>query len=150
MHDHDEAFMRLAIAEAQRAFEEQEVPVGAVIVHEDRVVGEGYNQREALNDPTAHAEMIAITQAAETLGSWRLIGCKLVVTLEPCPMCAMAMVFAKIRKLTFATPDPRTGACGSILDIVQDQRLNHQVEVESRIMQEECSQLLKDFFQKRT
>ncbi len=141
-----EPWMRRALDLARRAFEEDEVPVGAVIVHEDRVVGEGYNQREALNDPTAHAEMIAITQAAETLGSWRLLGCQLFVTLEPCPMCAGAIVQARLPTVVYGTTDPKAGACHSLYQLTDDARLNHRATVIGGVLREECRALLQEFF----
>ncbi|MCA9108487.1 MAG: tRNA adenosine(34) deaminase TadA [Planctomycetaceae bacterium] len=142
-----EQWMRRALDLAQRAYEENEVPVGAVIVHEERVIGEGYNQREALNDPTAHAEMIAITQAAETLGSWRLIDCVLYVTLEPCPMCAGAIVQARLPTVIYGTTDRKAGACHSLYQLTEDSRLNHQATVLGGVMREESKRLLQDFFQ---
>lgn len=142
--------MRLALAEARAALEVDEVPVGAVIVHRDQVIAAAHNQREMLHDPTAHAEMIAITQAAESLGDWRLDDCTLYVTLEPCPMCAGAVVQARLTRLVFGAFDPKAGACGSLYSIVLDKRLNHQVEVVSRVLEVECAELLRDFFaQKR-
>ncbi len=145
MHPHEE-YMRLAIAEAQAALDADEVPIGAVIVHHGRLVAAAHNQRETLHDPTAHAEMIAITQAAEALGNWRLEDCALYVTLEPCPMCAGAIVQARLPKLVFGAADPKAGACGSLYSIVTDRRLNHQVEVVSGILELECATILKDFF----
>ena len=124
-----EPWMLRAYDLARRAFEENEVPVGAVIVHQERVIGEGYNQRESLNDPTAHAEMIAITQAAETLGSWRLIDCVLYVTLEPCPMCAGAIVQARLPTVVYGTVDPKAGACHTLFQLTDDPRLNHRATV---------------------
>jgi tRNA(adenine34) deaminase len=139
--------MRLAIAEAHAALEADEVPVGAVIAHHGRVIGAAHNQRETLHDPTAHAEMIAITQAAEALGDWRLEDCVLYVTLEPCPMCAGAIVQARIPQLVFGAADPKAGGCGSLFSIVTDRRLNHQVEVISGILESECATVLKEFFE---
>lgn len=144
-----EPWMRRALDLARRAFEENEVPVGAVIVHQERVIGEGYNQRETLNDPTAHAEMIAITQAAETLGSWRLIECVLYVTLEPCPMCAGAIVQARMPTVVYGTTDPKAGACHSLFQLTDDPRLNHRSTVIGGVMREECKQLLQEFFQQQ-
>ena len=142
-------FMRLAIQQAQIAFEQDEVPVGAVIVHDGQVVGEGYNQRETLQDPTAHAEMIAITQAASAIGSWRLLNCTLYVTLEPCPMCAGAIVQARIPTVVYGTLDPKAGACESLYRITQDPRLNHQVQTLSGVMMEDCRDLLQQFFRQQ-
>lgn len=128
------------------AFEEGEVPVGAVICHQDRVVAEAHNQRETLKDPTAHAEMIAITQAAEAIGSWRLIDCTLYVTLEPCPMCAGAIVQARIPTVVYGATDPKAGACHSLYQITSDPRLNHQTTVMGGLLQEECRSILQAFF----
>jgi tRNA(adenine34) deaminase len=142
----DEHWMRLAFDQALRAYESGEVPVGAVIVQGSQIVAEAHNQRETLNDPTAHAEMIALTQAAESLGSWRLMGCTLYVTLEPCPMCAGAIVQARIPRVVYGTDDPKAGACHSLYQITSDPRLNHQALVTSGVLQEECRQILRDFF----
>ncbi|UCD30745.1 MAG: nucleoside deaminase [Planctomycetota bacterium] len=141
--------MRQAIAEAELASEVEDVPVGAVIVHEGRIIGRGHNQREHLQDPTAHAEMIALTAAANALGSWRLEGCTLYVTLEPCAMCAGAIVLARIERLVLGADDPKAGACGSVFNLVQDDRLNHKVSVERGILAQECGSLLSDFFAKQ-
>jgi tRNA(adenine34) deaminase len=142
----DESFMEEALREARRAGAEGEVPVGAVVVREGRVLGRAHNQRERLRDPTAHAEMIAITQAAEALGSWRLEGCTMVVTLEPCPMCAGALVNARISRLVYGADDPKAGACGSLMDLANDRRLNHRLPVTRGVRAEECGALLKEFF----
>jgi tRNA(adenine34) deaminase len=144
MHDH---FMQLALEEAERAFREEEVPIGAIIVLEGRVIATAHNQREQLHDPTAHAEMIAITQAAETLQSWRLEGCTLYVTLEPCPMCAGAILQARIPLLVYGTADPKAGAVHSLYRLLDDARLNHRCEVVSPILAEPCGQILSRFFQ---
>jgi tRNA(adenine34) deaminase len=146
--DHDD-YMRLALKEAEVARHEGEVPVGAVIIHEGRVIGKAHNQRERLRDPTAHAEMIAITQAAASLDRWRLTGATLYVTLEPCPMCAGALVLARIDRLVYGAADPKNGACGSLYDIVTDGRLNHRLEVISGVLEEECRNLLQNFFRGR-
>ena len=138
--------MRLALEEAKAALEADEVPVGAVIVHHGRVVAAAHNQRETLRDPTAHAEMIAITQAAQTLRSWRLEDCALYVTLEPCPMCAGAVVQARIPVLVYGAADPKAGACRSLFELTSDARLNHQAEVVAGILEPECSAVLKEFF----
>ncbi len=145
---HDE-MMRLALQQAERAFEADEVPVGSVIVHEGKVIGEGFNQRETLNDPTAHAEMIAMTQAAECLGSWRLLDCTLYVTLEPCPMCAGAIVLARIPRVIYGTDDPKAGACHTLYSITQDERLNHQSAVLGGVLREECRAILQEFFARK-
>lgn len=139
-------FMQKALDEAARAGERGEVPVGCVIVRNGRIVGRGHNQRELLQDATAHAEMIAISAACETIGSWRLDECVIYVTLEPCPMCAGAIVLSRIPKLVFAARDPKAGACGTLFDIVSDERLNHRVDVTSGVMAEESQFLLKKFF----
>jgi len=141
-----EEYMRLALAEARAALEVDEVPVGAVIARRGRVIAAAYNQREMLRDPTAHAEMIAITQAAQAVGGWRLDNCALYVTLEPCAMCAGAIVLARIPTLVFGARDAKAGACGSIFSIVTDPRLNHQVELVGGILESECANLLRDFF----
>jgi tRNA(adenine34) deaminase len=141
--------MRAALREAQAAFEEDEVPVGAVIVHDGKVIGRGHNQREMLTDPTAHAEMIAITQAAAALESWRLDGATLYVTLEPCVMCAGALVNARIQTVVFGAFDPKAGACGSLYDVGIDPRLNHRYEVQGGVLAEECGALLQEFFARK-
>ena len=142
----DEAFMAMALREAEAAREEDEVPVGCVIVHNGKVIGRSHNQRETLKDPTAHAEMIAITQAAEELGNWRLEGCTLYVTLEPCAMCAGAVVLARLDRVVYGAKDPKAGACGSLTNLVQDPRLNHRPELESGVMAAECGGILTEYF----
>lgn len=142
----DDYFMQLALEQAQQAAEEEEVPVGAVIVQGDRIVAAAHNQREQLRDPTAHAEMIAITQAAEATGDWRLQNCTLYVTLEPCPMCAGAILQARLPRLVYGAMDPKAGAVGSLYQLLQDQRLNHQVEVTPAVMADRCGKILTDFF----
>ncbi len=142
----NEHWMQFALREAQKAYEEDEVPVGALVVHHDRIIGKGYNQIERLQDPTAHAEMIAITAAAAHLSSRRLEECILYVTLEPCPMCAGAIVQARIPTLVFGAFDPKAGACGTLFNIVQDKRLNHQPHVISGVCDKESEELLKGFF----
>jgi tRNA(adenine34) deaminase len=139
-------WMKQALREAEKAFEHNEVPVGAVVVHNDRIIGRGYNQIEMLQDPTAHAEMIALTAAANHLGSRRLEGCTLYVTLEPCPMCAGAIVLARIPTLVFGAYDPKAGACGTLYNIVEDSRLNHRVHVIPGVGDTESEELLKGFF----
>ncbi|MCA9033644.1 MAG: tRNA adenosine(34) deaminase TadA [Planctomycetaceae bacterium] len=141
--------MKKALDQAVMAFDQDEVPVGAVIVHQERVIAEAYNQREMLNDPTAHAEMIAITQAAEVLGSWRLLDCTLYVTLEPCPMCAGAIVQSRIPYVVFGTSDPKAGACHSLFQITSDVRLNHQSAVLGGVMMEDCRAILQEFFRQQ-
>ena len=145
LQPHDR-WMGAALDQARMAFEQDEVPVGAVVVHADRIIGEGYNQRETLGDPTAHAEMIAITQAAESLGSWRLLDCTLYVTLEPCPMCAGAIVQARIPTVIYGTPDPKAGAAHTLYQITSDVRLNHQAVVIGGVLREECRAILQEFF----
>lgn len=142
-------YMALALREAARALEIEEVPVGAVIVAGGAIVGKAHNQRETLRDPTAHAEMIAITQAAEALGTWRLGAATMYVTLEPCPMCAGAIVNARLGKLVFGARDPKAGACGSLFDIVRDARLNHRVPVVEGVRADECGEILRAFFRTR-
>jgi len=141
--------MRVAIESAKIAEENGDVPIGAVIVHQNQIIGKAYNQREQLKDPTAHAEIIALTQAAAALQSWRLTGCTMYVTLEPCPMCAGALVLARIDRLVYGCDDPKTGACKSLYNIVQDERLNHRLEVTTGVLADDCSRLLQDFFQQK-
>jgi len=139
--------MRAALREARTALEEDEVPVGAVIVHDGRIVARAHNEREKLKDPTAHAEMIALTQASAALESWRLEGAVLYVTLEPCLMCAGALVNARIKRVVFGAPDPKAGACGSLYQIGLDTRLNHCFELTGGVMEDECGAILHEFFQ---
>ncbi len=148
MSTQHEQWMKVALQEAQRAFHANEVPVGAVIVHEGKIIGRGYNQIEQLQDPTAHAEMIAITAAANHLRSRRLENCTLYVTLEPCPMCAGAIVLARIPTLVFSSFDSKAGACGTLYNIVEDKRLNHTVHVIGGVCDRESEALLKSFFGK--
>jgi tRNA(adenine34) deaminase len=148
-NDANERFMKIAIEQAQVAAENGDVPIGAVIVHNGQIIGKAYNQREQLQDPTAHAEIIALTQAAAALESWRLDNCTIYVTLEPCPMCAGALVLARIDRLVYGCDDPKTGAVKSLYNIVTDGRLNHRIEVTSGVLADECSKLLQQFFQKR-
>ena len=143
-------FMQLALQEAEVAAEEGEVPVGAVIVHnERRVIASDHNRREQLHDPTAHAEMLAITQAAEALGSWRLDDCTLYVTLEPCPMCAGAILQARIPRVVYGAEDPKTGAVQSLFKLLNDVRLNHQCSVVSGVLSTPCGNVLSRFFQRQ-
>jgi tRNA(adenine34) deaminase len=141
--------MREALALARQAAERGEVPVGAVAVCDGRVVGRGANARESARDPTAHAELLALQEAARTLGRWRLTGTTLVVTLEPCAMCAGAMVLARIDRLVFAASDPKAGAVGSLMDLSADARLNHRFPVERGLLAEEAGALLREFFRAR-
>jgi tRNA(adenine34) deaminase len=142
----DDDYMRAALSQALLAYEQGEVPVGAVVVHEGKIIGRGFNQREILNDPTAHAEMLAITAAAEALDSWRLENCTLYVTLEPCPMCAGAVVNARVKRVVYGASDPKAGACGTLFNLVQDSRLNHRATLETGVLGEEAGELLKSFF----
>jgi len=145
----DDNYMKLALEQAGIAEENGDVPIGAVIVFENQIIGRAYNQREQLQDPTAHAEIIALTQAAAALENWHLNGCTMYVTLEPCPMCAGALVLARVDRLVYGCDDPKTGACGSLYDIVRDKRLNHRLAVTRGVLADECSKLLQDFFQKK-
>lgn len=140
--------MEEALKEARKAAAVGEVPIGAVIVRDEQIIARAHNLVETLKDPTAHAEMLAIRKAAGVLGGWRLIGCQMYVTTEPCSMCAGAIVWSRIEKLVIGTMDPKAGACGSVFNIVQEDRLNHYVEVETGLMQEECSAEMKTFFKK--
>lgn len=139
-------FMAMALKEARAAEAEEEVPVGAVIIHEGRVIASAHNQRETLRDPTAHAEMIAITQAADSINSWRLEDCLLYVTLEPCPMCAGAILQARIPMVIYGAADPKAGAVESLFHLLDDERLNHRVETVGGIMAGECGGILTEFF----
>ncbi len=145
----DIRYMKLAIDQALIAEENGDVPIGCVIVYQNQVIGRAYNQREQLQDPTAHAEIIALTQAATFLESWRILDCTMYVTLEPCCMCAGAIVLARMKRLVYGCDDPKTGAVKSLYNIVQDERLNHKVDVTSGVMAEECGSLLQAFFKRR-
>jgi tRNA(adenine34) deaminase len=145
-HDH---YMRLALQQAERALAEDEVPIGAVIVHGERVIAAAYNQRETLSDPTAHAEIIAITQAAAALEDWRLEGCTLYVTLEPCIMCAGAILLARIPVVVYGATDPKAGAVQSLYHLLNDDRLNHRCQVIPGILAQPCGELLTRFFQEQ-
>lgn len=142
----DERFMRLALAEARAALEHGDVPVGAVIVRDGEVIARAHNQRELLKDPTAHAEIIAITQAGAALEAWRLTGCAAYVTLEPCVMCAGALTQARVARLVYGATDPKAGACESLYDIPRDCRLNHRIAVTPGVLAEECAGILREFF----
>lgn len=139
-------FMEEALVEAKKAFKLGEVPVGAVIVKDGEIIARAHNLTETSKDPTAHAEVLAIKKAAEVLGGWRLLGCSMYVTLEPCSMCAGALVWSRMENLFIGARDPKTGACGSVFNIVESGKLNHNVNVEYGLMEEECSELLKEFF----
>ena len=141
--------MKEALKEAEKAFREDEVPVGAVIVHSDKIIARGYNQVERLGDPTAHAEIIAITSAANYLGTKWLNQASLYVTIEPCSMCAGALVLARVENIFFGASDPKTGACGSVINIANHKKLNHRIKVTKGILELECSSLLKEFFRQK-
>ena len=145
----DEHFMRQALAEAREALAREEVPIGAVVVYRGRIIGRGHNQRETLADPTAHAEMLAITAAADSLRDWRLTECMLYVTLEPCLMCVGAAVLARIGRLVYGAEDPKAGGCGSVYDIPADDRLNHRFPVVGGVLAAESRGLLHDFFRRQ-
>lgn len=147
MEEHEQ-WMQEAISEALKAETIHEVPIGAVIVHEGRIIGRGHNLRETSMDPTAHAEMIAIRKASEYLRAWRLLNCTLYVTLEPCPMCAGAIVQSRIPRVVYGTIDPKAGCAGTLMNLLQEDRFNHRVEVINGILREECSSLLTSFFRK--
>ena len=141
--------MQMAIEQARIAEDNGDVPIGAIVVCENQIIGKAYNQREQLQDPTAHAEIIALTQAAAALENWHLNGCTIYVTLEPCPMCAGALVLARMDRLVYGCDDPKAGACKSLYNIVQDERLNHRLEMTSGVLAEQCGQLLQEFFANR-
>ncbi len=145
----DEVYMSEALKEARRAFDSDEVAVGAIIVYKRKIIARAHNQTRRLCDPTAHAEMIALTQAANFLKSERLLSCTLYVTIEPCPMCAGAVVWARIKRLVFGAADPKVGACGSVMDILGQRQLNHRVSVTKGVLAEECAALISAFFQKQ-
>jgi len=145
----DEYFMRLALREAERALEHDDVPIGSVIVHEGEVIGTGHNERELRNDPTAHAEMIALREAGRSLASWRVLDSVLYVTLEPCAMCAGAIVLARVPRVIYAAADPKAGAAGSVLDVLAEPRLNHRPAVTGGLLAELSAELLRDFFATR-
>ena len=145
----DEYFMRLAIREAERALEHDDVPIGAVVVAAGEVIGAGRNERELRQDPTAHAEMLALREAARHVGSWRVLESVLYVTLEPCAMCAGAIVLGRVGRVVYGTVDPKAGAAGSVLDVLGERRLNHRPVVAGGLLREECAALLVDFFSSR-
>jgi tRNA(adenine34) deaminase len=145
----DEKYMRIALREASAALDHGDVPVGAVVVRDGAIIARAHNQREQLKDPTAHAEMVALTQAAAALDAWRLTGCTLYVTVEPCVMCAGAMVLARVSRLVYGADDPKAGACTSLYRIPSDARLNHSIETVSGVLAEECAGLLQEFFRAR-
>ncbi|WP_343731607.1 tRNA adenosine(34) deaminase TadA [Duganella sp.] len=145
----DTAFMRLALEQAQQAWDLGEVPVGAVVVKDGEVIAVGCNQPIGRHDPTAHAEIVALRAAAEKLGNYRLPGCELYVTLEPCVMCSGAMMHARLAKVVYGAADPKTGACGSVVNLFEQEQLNHHTEIEGGVMAEECGAMLKNFFAAR-
>lgn len=146
MEENKEKFMKEALKEAKKAYEKLEIPVGAVIVKDGKIIARAHNLKESKHDTTKHAEILAIQKASKKLESWRLIDCDMYVTLEPCSMCAGALINARIRKLYIGTLDEKTGACGSVLNLFEDYKFNHKVEVEKGIMQKECEEILKNFF----
>ena len=141
-----EKFMKLALKEAKKAFDKEEIPVGVVIVKDDKVIARAHNTKESKKDSTCHAEILAIQKACKKLDSWRLLDCEMYVTLEPCSMCAGALINSRIKKLYIGTDDGKTGACGSVLNLLGDYKFNHKKEVEKYILKEDCEKLLKDFF----
>ncbi|MFB3919750.1 tRNA adenosine(34) deaminase TadA [Candidatus Velamenicoccus archaeovorus] len=145
----DEYFMRYALKEADKAADSEDVPVGAIVVHKNHIIGRGWNQVELLKDPTAHAEMIAVTQATNHLGAKWLKDCALYVTIEPCSMCAGALVLSRIDRVVFGASDPKTGAGGSVLNILHHAKLNHRIRVKRGVLEQECAGLLQDFFRKQ-
>jgi tRNA(adenine34) deaminase len=145
----DEYFMRLALREAERALEHDDVPIGAVVAREGEVIAAAHNERELRQDPTAHAEIIALREAARAVGSWRILDAVMYVTLEPCAMCAGALVLARLPRVVYGTPDPKAGAAGSVLDVLGDERLNHRPEVAGGLLEAEAASLLTAFFRPR-
>lgn len=144
----DEKFMEIALEEAKKAKDIGEVPIGAVIVKNGEVIAKAYNKRETLKNPLAHAEILAIDEASKILDSWRLLDCTIYVTIEPCAMCAGAIVNSRIERLVIGAMDPKMGACGSVVDLVRHEKFNHRVEIMSGVLEEECSSIMKDFFKK--
>jgi len=145
----DEDYMAEALKEALKAGEKDEVPVGCVIVHQNRIIGRGHNRTVSLQDPTAHAEILAITAASEHLGSWRLSGCTVYSSIEPCIMCAGALVLARVDRLVYGAPDPKFGACGSLYMIPQDSRLNHRIPVTAGVLKDQSARIMQEFFRKK-
>ncbi|CAM4520632.1 tRNA(adenine34) deaminase [Paenibacillus endophyticus] len=144
----DEKWMQEAIVEAKKAEQIGEVPIGAIIVRNNEIIGRGYNLRETQFDPTAHAEMVAIRDACDRIGAWRLLDCTLYVTLEPCPMCAGAIVQSRVKRVVYGTADPKAGCAGTLMNLLQEPRFNHETELTSGILQPECALLLKQFFRR--
>jgi tRNA(adenine34) deaminase len=145
----DDYFMRLALREAERALEHDDVPIGAVLVRDGELVAAAHNERELRQDPTAHAEIVALREAARAAGSWRLLDTAVYVTLEPCAMCAGALVLARVARVVYGASDPKAGACGSVLDVLGEPRLNHRPEVAGGLLADECGELLSAFFASR-
>ena len=145
----DETYMKEALDEAKKAMDKGEIPVGAVVVLGGEVIGRGHNLREATGDPTAHAEMLALREAARAIGHWRLIGCTLYVTLEPCPMCAGAVINGRVDRVCFGAFDPKAGCCGTLYDLTGERKFNHHPDVAGGVLNDECAALLKEFFSKR-
>jgi tRNA(adenine34) deaminase len=145
----DEYFMRLALREAEQAMEHEDVPIGAVVVHDGELLAAAHNERELRQDPTAHAEILALREAARVVGSWRVLDAAIYVTLEPCAMCAGAIVLARVARLVFGATDPKAGACGSVLDVTGEPRLNHRPQVAGDLLAPECGELLSSFFASR-
>ncbi len=141
--------MSEALNEAKKAYQEGEVPIGAVIVKDGQIIARGHNLVGQMKDPTAHAEIVALRAAAQVIGGWRLTECDLYVTIEPCAMCAGAMVLSRIRKVYIGAMDPKAGACGSVMNVIQEERLNHYIEMETGIMQDECRSIIRNFFREK-
>ena len=148
MDKQDNKYMKEALKEAQKSYNKEEIPVGAVIVKDGKIIGRGHNLKETKNDTTKHAEIIAIKKASKKLKSWRLTGCTMYVTLEPCTMCAGALIQARLDKVVIGTMDEKTGACGSVLNVVEDYKFNHRVEIEKGVMEKECKSIIQEFFKK--
>ena len=146
MNEETIKYMKEALKEAKKAYDKEEIPVGAIIVKDHKIIARAHNTKEGKNDATKHAEIIAIQKASKKLNSWRLSECEMYITLEPCAMCAGALIQSRIKKIYIGTMDPKTGACGSILNLLADYTFNHKVEVEKEILQKECEMILKDFF----
>ena len=148
-HQKDEHYMELALELAREAFRRGEVPIGALLVHDEKILARNHNRREELQDATAHAEILVLKEAGARLGTWRLLGTTLYVTLEPCPMCAGALVQARVARLVYGAHDPKGGAAGTLYNIPADPRLNHRLEIKEGVLQEKCAALLQEFFQNR-
>lgn len=146
MEDINNKFMKSALKEAEKSYDKEEIPVGAVIVKDGKIIARGHNLKETKNDTTNHAEIIAIRKASKKLKSWRLTGCTMYVTLEPCTMCAGALIQARLDKVVIGTMDEKTGACGSVLNVLEDYKFNHKVEIEKGVMEKECKEILQKFF----